>query len=280
MAVIIGDAPRVMLVLARISARAVALCFAFLTALAPKGLSAEEARIAVAANFKSVLEQLKGEFEAHSSHRLSITSGSTGKLYAQIVNGAPFDVFLAADQDRPIRLETEGSAVSGSRITYAVGELALWSPSGEAPPSAMRLRNAPPRAIALAHPDLAPYGAAAQETLAALGFTDEETPKRVYGESVGQAFAFVRSGAAELGFVAHAQILSLPAEERGAAWIVPAELHAPIRQDAVLLKRAVDNAAALDFMTFLNTEAAASLITAAGYAPNAAVSRSASEQAM
>ncbi|MCG8441517.1 MAG: molybdate ABC transporter substrate-binding protein, partial [Caulobacterales bacterium] len=216
-------------------------------------------------NFKTAAEALEAAFEARSDHRIALTSGSTGKLYAQIVNGAPFDVFLAADQERPRLLEEDGRAVAGSRVTYAVGRLVLWDPSGSAA-GPERLARGAYRRLAIAQPDLAPYGAAAQQTLAALGLDAPTRPKRVFGESIGQAFAFVHTGNAELGFVALSQVLSLSPSRRGRWWEPPADLHNPIRQDGVLLARASENPAAQAFLAFLSGEAAAAVITGAGYA--------------
>jgi molybdate transport system substrate-binding protein len=229
--------------------------------------SAEEALVAVAANFQEVAEKLEVEFEAATDHDLTITTGSTGKLYAQIKNGAPYDILLAADQRRPELLEREGDAVSGSRFTYAVGRLALWSadPARVAADGSETLRAGAFRKLAMANPDLAPYGEAAMQTLAALGLLETLEKKIVMGENVGQAHALVATGNAELGFVALSYVLSPRNEKPGSHWAVPQELYQPIRQDAVLLVRAVDNVAARAFLEYLKSDAARSVIERFGY---------------
>lgn len=226
--------------------------------------AAADIRVAVAANFKSAADALGAAFENRSGHTLTITSGSTGKLYAQIVNGAPFDVFLAADQIRPAKLETDGVALSGSQFTYAIGQLVLWDPAGRAVGPG-RLAEGDYRRLAIANPALAPYGAAAHQVITALALGGETDGKLVYGENIGQAFAFVRTKNAELGFVALSQIWSLPAEKRGAHWTPPRALHAPIHQDAVLLTRARDNEAARAFFEFLKSDDALAIIGGFGY---------------
>lgn len=222
------------------------------------------ATVAVAANFKSTLDALAADFESSTKYELETVIGSTGKLYAQITYGAPYDVFLAADQARPIRLVDENRAVSGSRITYAVGRLVLWSKDGvEFGPD--QLTASKTKRIAIANPDLAPYGKAAKQTLEQLGLDVAVAPKLVFGENVGQAFAFIRTGNAQLGFVSEAQVLSLPSSQRGTTWIVPSTSHDPIAQDAVLLEHGADNSAAQAFMAYLHSTAARDIIAAQGY---------------
>ncbi len=225
---------------------------------------AGEARIAVAANFKSVADELETAFEARSDHDIVLTSGSTGKLYAQIVHGAPFDVFLAADEARPRRLEAEGRAVAGSRFTYAVGRLALWEPNA-ASVGADRLKGGDFRRLAIANPDLAPYGAASRQVIDALGLSGAMNEKLVFGENVGQVFAFLRTQNVEIGFVALAQVLATPEARRGAYWTPPASLYDPIKQDAVMLMRGAENDAAIAFIEFLKSEDARATIEDAGY---------------
>ena len=227
--------------------------------------AAEEAMIAVAANFRSVLDELEPAFEAETGHELTISSGSTGKIYAQIVNGAPYDVFLSADRVRPARLEEGGFTIDGSRFTYAAGRLALWEP-GASETGPERLARNDFRRIALANPDLAPYGCAARQVLISLGQDEATRKKRVLGENVAQAFSFVRTRNVEIGFVALSQILSLPDVGRGAYWTPPEHLYDPIYQDAVLLARGESNAAARAFMKFLKSENARAIIERAGYA--------------
>lgn len=229
--------------------------------------AAEEAVVAVAANFAEVAERLEKEFERQSGHTLTFVAGSTGKLYAQIANGAPFDVFLAADQERPERLEKERLAVAGSRFTYATGRLALWSsePGRVGGDGAATLRQGEFRRLAIANPALAPYGAAAKETLEKLGLWERFKERIVMGETIGQAHTLVASGNAELGFVALSSLLSPQSEAKGSRWDVPPGLHAPIHQDAVLLTRAAGNAAARGFLDFLRSEKAKAVIRSYGY---------------
>lgn len=242
-----------------------------LTLLAALALAApaagEEATVAVAANFAEVVERLEQQYERDTGHALTVAVGSTGKLYAQIANGAPFDVFLAADQARPERLEEEGLAVAGSRFTYVTGRLTLWSPAPGrvGADGAATLREGGFRLLAIANPELAPYGAAARQTLEKLGLWQGLRQKLVMGETIGQAHAMVASGNAELGFVALSYVLSPRSETRGSRWDVPADLYAPIRQDAVLLKRAAGNAAAKGFLGYLRSERAQTLIETYGY---------------
>jgi molybdate transport system substrate-binding protein len=235
------------------------------TSLAPA--LADDAVVAVAANFKDAMDRLEMEFESSSNHRLTVAIGSTGKLYAQIVNGAPFDAFLAADQERPKRLEVERKAAAGSRFTYAVGRLALWSadPAQVGKDGVTTLRAGAFRRLAIANPDLAPYGAAAMDVLRALELEGTLKPKLVMAENIGQTFAFIASGNAELGFVALSYVLSPQNDTQGSRWEVPAELHTPIRQDAVLLSRAAQNGAAASFLDFLKSAAARETIVQFGY---------------
>lgn len=230
--------------------------------------AADDAVVAVAANFAEVAERLEARFERDSGHSLTLVVGSTGKLYAQIANGAPFDAFLAADRERPERLEREGLAVAGSRFTYATGRLTLWSRDPGAldgdPAAALGRRDL--GLLAIANPALAPYGEAARQTLRSLGLWESVEGELVLGETVGQAYALVASGNAELGFVALSYVLSPRNRIRGSRWDVPPGLHAPIRQDAVLLARAAGNPAALGFLEFLRGERAGAVIAAYGYA--------------
>lgn len=198
---------------------------------------------------------------------MTVVAGSSGKLYAQIANGAPFDVFLSADQERPGRLEKEGLAVAGSRFTYATGRLTLWSaePGRVGRDGAATLRRGEFRRLAIANPALAPYGAAAKQALEKLGLWDRFKDRIVMGETIGQAHAMVASGNAELGFVALSSVLSPRTETKGSRWDVPGDLHAPIRQDAVLLSRAAGNPAARGFLAFLRSEKARGLIESFGY---------------
>ena len=237
-----------------------------LSSLPGKALAAE-LRVAVASNFLGALKALSAEFEGQTGHQVKAISGSTGKLYAQIVNGAPYAVMLAADAERPRLLEQDGLAVPGTRYTYAVGQLALWTPASDLDDSQCRqsLSDASLRHLAIANPKTAPYGAAAKQALQALNKWQALESRLVRGENIGQAFRFVASGNAESGFVALPQIINSGIEADGCRWIVPPTLHAPLEQQAVLLKRAKGNAAALAFLNFLTSPEARSIIAAQGY---------------
>lgn len=225
---------------------------------------AAQVAVAVAANFLAPMKALAPLFEQTTGHALLLSSGSTGKFYAQIRNGAPFDVLLAADAETPARLLQEGAAVRTQ--TYAVGRLALWSadPARLDGSDALLRRGAYTR-LAIANPRLAPYGAAALQVLEKLGLADAARAKFVMGENIGQTHQFVASGNVELGFVALSQVWRDGRLTGGSAWLVPAELHTPIRQDAALLKRAEDNAAARALLDFLQSPGAQAVIRSYGY---------------
>lgn len=236
------------------------LCLGSLLAACAQPRAQETVTVAVAANFKPALDSLEADFEARTDHSIEAVVGSTGKLYAQIVYGAPYDVFLAADQERPIRLIEEQKAIAGSQFTYALGRLMLYGtddPSQLAAPETKR--------IAIANPNLAPYGKAAEQVLAELELTQVVEPKLVLGENVGQAFAFLSTGNAQVGFVSEAQIISLGEINKAASWRPPAHTHDPIAQDAVLLVRAEDNPAAIALMAYLQTDEAKDIIAQHGY---------------
>jgi len=244
------------------------LIVAALVALgAPGAAWADEALVAVASNFARVARELEARFEGAGDHSITIVNGSTGKLYAQIVNGAPYDVFLAADQRRPALLESGGRAVDDSRFTYAVGRLSLWSPDPRrvAVDGASTLSQGNFHRLAIANPRLAPYGAAAKEVLEALGLADSLATKMVTGENVGHVYSMVATGGAELGFVSLSQVLTTEAARAGSRWDVPVELHGPIRQDAVLLDHGRANAAAEAFLRFLRGPGARTMIESFGY---------------
>ncbi len=219
--------------------------------------------VAVAANFADAARALGARFTREEGRDVRVVVGSTGELYAQIEHGAPFDVFLAADQERPRRLEAEGLTVPGSRATYAVGRLVLYGPDLPGVRGPADLEAGTWRHLAVANPRTAPYGAAAMETLARLGLAEAVAPRLVQGESVGQTYQFVRSGAAELGFVALSQVVEEPGRTY---WVVPDSFHAPIRQDRVLLARASDESAARAFLAFLDGPAGREVVRAYGYA--------------
>jgi molybdate transport system substrate-binding protein len=241
-----------------------ALCLALASAAA----LAEEVQVAVAANFTAPMKLIAADFEKDTGHKAVLTFGATGKFYAQITHGAPFEVFLAADDETPARLEKEGAAVNGSRFTYATGKLVLWSAQpGVVDAQGEVLKKGNFKKIAIAAPKLAPYGAAAVETMNKLGLQAALEPKLVQGESIGQAFSFVSTGNAELGFIALSQVYEGGKIKSGSAWIVPESLHSPIRQDAVLLAKAKDSKAAAQLMAFLKTEKARAVIRSFGYEP-------------
>ena len=221
--------------------------------------------VAVASNFTATLRQLAVAFKRETGHELRISSASTGKLYTQIVQGAPYDVFLAADADRPARLARSGLAVASSRFTFAQGQLLLWSPqSGFAGDGTKVLAQGGFRHLAIANPKTAPYGAAAKQVLESLGLWTVLKPRLVRGENIGQTFQYVATGAADLGFVSRSQAHVL-GDKDDYRWPVPTQLYAPIRQQAVLLSRSADNPAAISFLTFLKTDEATELIVENGY---------------
>ncbi|WP_172124266.1 MULTISPECIES: molybdate ABC transporter substrate-binding protein [unclassified Devosia] len=220
---------------------------------------AELARIAVAANFTSVAEQLAPVFTAQTGHQVQFSFGATGLLYGQITQGAPFDVLLAADDERPARAVDKGFGVEGSVFSYATGVLALYSTTLDVTDGRAALGGGFEK-LAIADPQAAPYGQGAVETLRSLGVYDALQPKLVLGENISQALQFVQTGNAELGFVGLSQV-----QGQSGVWIVPSELYTPIRQDAVLLKLGADNRAATAFLEFLRSDEAVALIEAAGY---------------
>ena len=220
-------------------------------------------RVAVAANFGAVQAELARRFEERTGYRVRASPGATGQLYAQIRHGAPYDVLLAADAERPRLLEEEGLGVPGSRFTYATGRLALYGPTLDSVrPGGADLRSGFPTHLAIANPRIAPYGAAAEQVLARLGLAAAVRPRIVQGESIAQTHQFVRSGAAEMGFVALSQVVGEP---RRTYWLVPEDHHAPILQDAVLLRRGEQSAAARAYLRFLRSEEARRVIESHGY---------------
>jgi molybdate transport system substrate-binding protein len=231
--------------------------------LLPAALPADEIRAAVASNFRPALAAAAERFQHTSGHVVTLIPGSTGKHYAQIRNGAPFDAFFAADAERPRRLEEEGRSVPGSRFTYAIGRLVLWSPDAAlVDANGEILKSDLFRHLAIANPQLAPYGAAARSVLQALGLWEALTPKLVRGENIAQTFQFVISGNAQLGFVARSQLEAPGSEFAGSSWLPPPELYPPIEQQAVLLK---DSPAGRAFMSFMQGEEARAIVRAYGY---------------
>ena len=227
---------------------------------------AEVVQIAVAANFTAPARALAEIFARTTGHEAKLSFGATGAFYTQIKNGAPFDILLAADDERPIRLEKEGDTVPGSRFTYAIGQLVLWSAKpGLVDGEGAVLKGGNFNKIAMANPKLAPYGAAAVETMDKLGLAAALTPKLVTGESIGQTYNFIATGNAELGFVALAQVLDGGKMKSGSMWVVPAKYHAPIIQDAVILKRAAANPAAKAWMALMRSPNTQDFIRSYGY---------------
>ena len=227
---------------------------------------AGEVQVAVAANFTAPMQDIAKAFEQDTGHRVIAAFGSTGQLYAQISHGAPFEVFLAADDTTPARSESDGLAVSGSRFTYATGALALWSAdAGLISDGAQLLRSGNFEHLAIANPKTAPYGLAATQVMQQLGLTQALAPKLVEGQSIGQTYQFVASGNAEVGFVALSQVSRDGEITSGSAWQVPAALYQPIRQDAVLLNTGADNDAAAALLDYLKGEQAAAVISRYGY---------------
>jgi len=235
-------------------------------ALLAGAASAAEVTVAVAANFMAPMQRLAALFEQQTGHRVLASYGSTGKFFAQIGNGAPFDVFLSADDETPAKLEQGGAAVPGTRLTYAVGRLALWSrTAGMVDAKGEVLRGDGFDRLAIADPRLAPYGAAAVQTLRSLSLLEHLQPRFVTGENITQAHQFVATGNAPLGFVALSLVQVDGRIGEGSAWVVPAHLHEPIVQQAVLLTKGRDNPAARALLDFLRSEPARALIGRYGY---------------
>ncbi len=227
---------------------------------------ADDVRVAVAANFTAPMQQIAAAFEQDTGHHATLAFGSTGKFYAQIKNGAPFQLLLAADEETPKRLAQEGAGVEGTRFTYAIGKLALWSrQAGLVDEQGDVLRHGTFAHIALADPKLAPYGKAAVQTLTRLGLHDALSARFVLGENIAQAHQFVATGNAPLGFVALSQVFAGGRIKEGSAWIVPAALHEPIRQDALVLDKGRDSPTAAALMQYLRGDKARAIIRAHGY---------------
>jgi len=227
---------------------------------------ADEVQVAVAANFTAPIQAIAKDFEKDTGHKLIAAYGATGQFYAQIKNGAPFEVFLAADDSTPAKLEQEQDIVPGSRFTYAIGTLALWSAKeGYVDAKGEVLKKNQYKHLSIANPKAAPYGLAATQVLAKLGLAEATQSKIVEGQNITQAFQFVSTGNAELGFVALSQIYKDGKVTSGSAWVVPSELHDPIRQDAVILNKGKDNPAAKALVEYLKGPKATALIKSYGY---------------
>jgi len=226
---------------------------------------AAQTNVAVAANFTDAAREIAAAFKQKTGHDAVLSFGSAGQFYSQITQGAPFQVFLSADDARPKKLIEDGLAVSDSRFTYAIGKLVLWSKTANLVNGEQTLRAANFAKLAICNPVAAPYGAAAVQTMEALKLREALLPKIVEGATITQAYQFVETGNAELGFVALSQLTGV---EAGSRWVVPQELYAPIRQDAVLLKSGVGNDAATGFIAFLKGPEARAIIEKYGYARN------------
>ncbi|MBF24518.1 molybdate ABC transporter substrate-binding protein [Neopusillimonas maritima] len=227
---------------------------------------AATANIAVAANFAAPVKEIAQTFESESGHQLTISVGSTGKLFSQIQNGAPFDVFLAADTETPGKAEEAGLSVPETRFTYAIGKLVLWSPDGGlVEDEASVLETDRFERIAMANPKVAPYGLATEQVIKKLDLVDTLSGKWVFGQSIGQTYQFIASGNVPLGFVALSQVFSRGKIQSGSAWIVPENIYTPLAQDAQLLKHGHNNAAATAFIAFLKSPTALAIIESFGY---------------
>lgn len=245
------------------------LLISILVALGATGAAAQAAQVhvAVAANFTAPMQIIAAQFERDTGHKAILSFGATGKFYAQILNGAPFQVLLSADDTTPARLEQNGSGVSGSRFTYAIGKLVLWSKKAAfVDDKGEVLRTGKFDRLALADPKLAPYGAAAIETLNRMDLTMQLTPRFVQGENISQTFQFVATQNAPLGFVAMSQVYANGKLTEGSAWVVPEDLYSPIRQDAILLNSGKANPAAAALLTYLRSDKAKVIIRSFGYA--------------
>lgn len=236
--------------------------------LAAAWVHAGEVQVAVAANFAVPLERIGAGFAAATGHTLKVSAGASGKFYSQIVAGAPFEVLIAADDETPKKLVAEGRAVAGSNFTCALGRLVLWSAQpGFVDAQGAVLASGRFTHLAIANPKIAPYGAAGLAVLKARGLTDAVTPRLVTAESIAQAFQFVSTGNAELGFVALSQVAVPGKPATGSYWLVPPDLYGEIRQDAVLLKAGEKNPAAAALLAYLKSAAAKDVIRSFGYGP-------------
>lgn len=234
----------------------------FLVAAIPSRVLAAQTNVAVAANFTEAAKEIAAAFKAKTGHEAALSFGSSGQLYTQITQEAPFEVFLSADEARPKKAIEDGYALPDSRFTYAIGKLVLWSktPALSAGPEALKAGSF--EKLAYCNPAGAPYGAAAIETLKSLKLYEKLQPKLVQGENISQAFQFVDSGNAEIGFVALSQLAKVGG---GSKWIVPQDLYTPIRQDAVLLKKGAANQAAVAFLAFLKGPDGVAIVKKYGY---------------
>jgi molybdate transport system substrate-binding protein len=247
-----------------------ALIFSLLALALSARAWADDVSVAVAANFTAPMKLIAADFEKDSGHKAQLSFGTVGKFFAQMKNGAPFEVLISADQETPDKLVAEGLALANTRHTYAIGKLVLWSArAGYVDARGDVLRKGEFKHLALANPKLAVYGAAGQEAMRRLGVLDAVQPRIVLGENITQTYQFVVSGNAELGFVALSQIIGKDgAIDKGSAWMVPADLYPPLKQDAIVLTPGKGKAAALALVNYLKTEKARTIIRSFGYELN------------
>ncbi len=237
-----------------------------MTILLASATQAGEVKVAVAANFAQTMKEIAAEFEKETRHKVVLSQGATGKFYAQISNGAPFEVLLSADDETPTKLVSEGKAVAGTQFTYAIGRLVLWSPDASLVDSeAGVLKTDKFRHIAIANAKVAPYGMAAVQTLQKLGLLSKLEPRVVQGESIAQAFQFVSTGNAQLGFIALSQVWENGQLKSGSAWIVPEAMHEALQQDAVLLNPGKESAVATALLNYLKSDKARKIMERYGY---------------
>lgn len=237
-----------------------------LSLLAVVTAHADEVQVAVAANFTGPMQVIAVLFERDTGHRTNLSFGSTGKFYAQIANGAPFQALLAADDETPAKLIKEGHAVAGTPFTYAIGTLVLWSTDPKLVDNKGEiLKKGGFKHLSIANPKAAPYGAAAMQTMSKLGIVDKLKPLFVQGENISQTHQFISTGAAELGFVAYSQVIKNGQIGSGSGWIVPGSFYDPIRQDAVILAKGKDKPAAVALMNYLKGDKAKAVIKSFGY---------------
>lgn len=240
-------------------------CVWVIVILAGAPAFAEQAVVAVAANFIPPFREIASEFEKSTGHQLQVAGGSSGSFYTQIKNGAPFDVFFSADRERPKLLEDEGFGVKYSRFTYAIGRLVLWSSNASLIKGEETLRSKQFKRLAIANPKTAPYGVAAMQTMQKLELWDSLQPHIVMGESIGQTMGFIESGNAQLGFVALSQIMDAKFKGKGSRWEVPTNLHESIKQDVILLTKGKENPAAKALLEFIGGPQAKAIIERFGY---------------
>ncbi len=240
-------------------------CLLIMLVLTSSAARAEEILVAVASNFSAPMEQISAVFEEQTEHELNLVFGSSGRLFAQIQNGAPFQLFFSADQQKPQQLEAAGLTVQDSRFTYVTGSLVLWSSNTTLTIEGPDILDSEFTRIALANSTLAPYGRAAEETLAYFNKTEQTRSRWIRGENIAQTFQFVETGNADLGFVAMSQVSSDGEFIRGQGWVVPSDSHKPIRQDVVQIKHESECEACSLFLDFMRSPRVADIVQAYGY---------------